>query len=103
MAFPLLYVGTSLFNSLFSVPCGRLADRHGRGLVLLAGYVVLGIVYLVTLLHAASPVAVTLVAIALLGALLRRDRRRVDGHGCRRSSGVALGQWARPAGDRHQS
>ncbi len=68
MAFPLLYVGTSLCNSLFSVPCGRLADRHGRGLVLLAGYIVLGIVYLVTLVHAASPVAVTLIAIALLGA-----------------------------------
>ena len=28
-AFPLLYVGTSLFTSVFSVPCGRLADRVG--------------------------------------------------------------------------
>ena len=68
MAFPLLYVGTSLFNSLFSVPCGRLADKYGRGLVLLAGYVVLGVVYLVTLAHSMSPLAVTIVAIALFGA-----------------------------------
>jgi MFS family permease len=44
-AFPLLYVGTALFTSLFALPCGRLADRVGRRAVLLAGYVVLAGVY----------------------------------------------------------
>ena len=37
-------------------------------LVLLAGYVVLGVVYLVTLAHSTSPLVVTIVAIALFGA-----------------------------------
>jgi hypothetical protein len=36
--------------------------------VLLAGYVVLGVVYLVSLVHSVSPIAVTLVAITLFGA-----------------------------------
>jgi len=69
MVFPLLYVGTSLFTSVFSIPCGRLADRFGRSRVLLAGYAVLGLVYAALLLPAAlAPVAVAVIAIALLGA-----------------------------------
>ena len=69
MAFPLLYVGTSLFNSVFSVPCGRLADRFGRSRVLLAGYGVLALVYTALLLPATlAPVVVAITAIALLGA-----------------------------------
>jgi MFS family permease len=49
-AFPLLYVGTSLVTSMFAVSCGRMADRHGRTRVLLGGYVVLALLYVVLLL-----------------------------------------------------
>lgn len=69
MAFPLLYVGTSLFTSVFSVPCGRLADRFGPSRILLAGYCVLALVYTALLLPATlAPVVVAITAIALLGA-----------------------------------
>ena len=44
-AFPLLYVGTSLFTAMLAVPCGRLADRVGRRRVLFGGYALLGCVY----------------------------------------------------------
>lgn len=44
-AFPLLYVATSLVTSMFSVPCGRLADRIGRTPVLLTGYAILAALY----------------------------------------------------------
>ncbi len=53
-AFPLLYVGTSLFTSLFAIPCGRLADRVGRTPVLLGGYGLLVLVYLILLLPVAG-------------------------------------------------
>jgi MFS family permease len=36
--FPLLFVGTAAIYMLLAVPVGRLADRVGRGRVLLAGY-----------------------------------------------------------------
>ena len=49
-AFPLLYVGASLITSLFAIPCGRLADRVGRSGVLLGGYGLLALVYVVLLL-----------------------------------------------------
>ena len=69
VAFPLLYVGTSLFTSVFSVPCGRLADRFGRSRILLAGYCVLALVYTALLLPATlTPVVVAMTVIALLGA-----------------------------------
>src|SRR5919108_1946287 len=45
-AFPLFYVGTSLFMALFAIPCGRLADHTGRTGVMLAGYGALVLVYL---------------------------------------------------------
>jgi MFS family permease len=45
-AFPLLYVATSLCYFLLAVPVGRLADRIGRGRVLLAGYFLLATTYL---------------------------------------------------------
>jgi MFS family permease len=50
--FPLLYVGTSLFTSIFAIPCGRLADRVGRTRVLLGGYGLLLLVYMILLMHA---------------------------------------------------
>lgn len=57
-AFPLFYVGTSLATSLFAVPAGRVADRHGRSHVLLGGYVCLAIAYLGTLVPASVPGAI---------------------------------------------
>ena len=67
-AFPLLYVGTSLFTSMFSVPCGRLADRVGRRRVLLCGYGVLAGVYALLLGFPAGSFAMAALIIALLGA-----------------------------------
>jgi len=66
-AFPLMYVGTSLFTALFSVPMGRLADKGGRTVVLIGGYVVLAMVYAV-LLAPSTTMVTALGALALLGA-----------------------------------
>lgn len=48
--FPLLFVVTSLVYFMLAVPAGRLADRLGRGRLLLGGYALLPLVYLVLLL-----------------------------------------------------
>jgi Major Facilitator Superfamily len=45
--FPLFYVVTAFFYMVFSLPAGIAADRIGRLPVLLSGYVVLGLAYLV--------------------------------------------------------
>ncbi|MFZ0828981.1 MAG: MFS transporter [Verrucomicrobiia bacterium] len=66
-AFPLLYVGTSLFTSVFAIPCGRLADRVGRTRVLLGGYGVLSLVYLILLLPAAGGLYQIAAVLFLLG------------------------------------
>jgi MFS family permease len=66
-AFPLLYVATSLFTSLFAVPFGRLADRVGRQTVLFSGYGLLALVYVALLAPDAGGLAVLALAIALLG------------------------------------
>jgi MFS family permease len=47
--FPLLFTGTAVTWMLLAAPVGRLADRVGRGRVLLAGYVLLLGVYVVLL------------------------------------------------------
>ncbi|MCU7726420.1 MFS transporter [Actinoplanes sp. KI2] len=44
--FPLLYVGTNVAFLALAVPLGRLADRIGRGRVLVGGHVALLIAYL---------------------------------------------------------
>jgi MFS family permease len=44
--FPLYYVATASVYMLLSVPVGRVADRVGRKPVLLGGYALLGVVYL---------------------------------------------------------
>ena len=44
--FPLYYVGTASVYMLLSIPAGRLADRWGRNQVLLGGYALLGVVYI---------------------------------------------------------
>ncbi|MEV6599900.1 MFS transporter [Actinoplanes sp. NPDC051346] len=64
--FPLLYVGTNAVYLLLAVPMGRLADRVGRGRVLIGGHVALLSVYLV----AGGPVhtwTAVVVSLALLG------------------------------------
>ncbi|NUR55979.1 MAG: MFS transporter, partial [Acidobacteria bacterium] len=66
-AFPLMYVATSLFTALCSVPMGRLADKSGRTVVLIGGYAVLAVVYAVLLVPSATFVTAAL-ALALLGA-----------------------------------
>jgi MFS family permease len=48
--FPLFYVVTASFYMLFSIPAGLSADRYGRLPVLLAGYGVLGLIYLMLIL-----------------------------------------------------
>jgi MFS family permease len=67
MTFPLLYVGTSLFTALFSVPFGRLADVLGRTTVLLGGYGLLAVAY-VTLVMPQASIPLAIVTLGLLGA-----------------------------------
>jgi MFS family permease len=55
---PLLYVLTSVVYLVLAVPAGRIADRLGRGRVLVAGYVALAAVYVALLLPADGPVLV---------------------------------------------
>jgi MFS family permease len=47
--FPLLFVGSSLTFMVLAVPMGRIADRFGRGRVMLGGYAVLLATYAVVL------------------------------------------------------
>jgi MFS family permease len=65
--FPLLFVGSSATYMLLAVPMGGLADRLGRGRVLLAGYVLLAAVYAALLLPLGGWVF-ALTALGLLGA-----------------------------------
>jgi MFS family permease len=66
-SFPLLYVGVSLVNFLFSVPGGRLADRTGRLRFFLGGQVMLLAVYAVLMLPTLG-VAHVVLCVLLLGA-----------------------------------
>lgn len=66
-AFPLFYVGTSLFTALFAIPCGRLADRIGRKRVMFGGYGVLALVYVITLLPVGGGLSLIVAAVLLLG------------------------------------
>jgi MFS family permease len=65
--FPLLYVGTAASYLLLAVPAGRLADRVGRRLTFVIGYVLLVLVYLVTLYPGSGALGVG-TSLALLGA-----------------------------------
>ncbi len=65
--FPLLFVGMALVYMLLAVPVGRLADRIGRGRVLLAGYALLLCVYAGLLVPIDGTLLVAL-TLALLGA-----------------------------------
>jgi MFS family permease len=65
--FPLLFVGSSAIYMVLAVPMGRLADRTGRGRVLIGGYALLLGVYAALLLPL-SGWLVLVVALGLLGA-----------------------------------
>jgi MFS family permease len=65
--FPLLFVGVSAVFMVLAAPLGRLADRTGRGRVLLAGYAMLLGVYALVLGPLGGWVLVA-GALALLGA-----------------------------------
>ena len=61
--FPLLFVGTAVAFMVLAVPVGRLADRHGRVRVFVAGHVLLLAAYTALLLPSLGP----LVLFAYLG------------------------------------
>ena len=63
--FPLLFVGSAATFMLFAAQMGRLADRVGRGRVLLGGYVLLLVVYALLL----SPFDGWFMLVATLGLL----------------------------------
>ncbi len=65
--FPLFYVVTACWYMLLSIPVGRVADRWGRRTVLLAGYVVLAIVYAVLFSSASLAFAGSLLCLFLFG------------------------------------
>src|SRR5262249_55001747 len=63
---PLLYVLTSVVYLVLAIPAGRLADRVGRGRVLVGGYVALAGVY-VAILTPAQGAALVLGSVLLFG------------------------------------
>jgi MFS family permease len=65
--FPLLFVGMTSVYMLLAVPVGRIADRIGRGRVLLAGYALLLGVYGALVAPIGGPLLVAL-ALTLMGA-----------------------------------
>jgi MFS family permease len=64
--FPLLFVGMTSVYMLLAVPVGRIADRIGRGRVLLAGYALLLGVYAALVAPIGGPLLVAL-ALTLMG------------------------------------
>ena len=64
--FPLLFVGMTTVYMLLAVPVGQIADRIGRGRVLLIGYALLLGVYAALLAPLDGPLLVAL-ALALMG------------------------------------
>jgi MFS family permease len=64
---PLLYVLTSVVYLVLAIPAGRLADRLGRGRVLVGGYMALAGVY-VAILTPAQGAVLVLGSVALFGA-----------------------------------
>jgi MFS family permease len=67
-AFPLLFLGTALVYMSLAVPCGRLADRVGRGRTFLAGSALMVAVELTLLVAPGNGLGTVVLAIALLGA-----------------------------------
>jgi MFS family permease len=64
--FPLLATGTAVLFMLLAAPLGRVADRCGRGRVLIGGYIALLAVYCVLMVPGIGATGLVL-AVALLG------------------------------------
>ena len=64
--FPLLYVGTNIAYMVLAMPLGRLADRFGRGRVLVLGHLALVAAYVSAAVPLAGAVP-SIVTLALLG------------------------------------
>jgi MFS family permease len=64
---PLFFVATAMAYMAFSVPAGVLADRFGRGRVFIAGYAVLGALYLLLLLPESIGPGAQVLCLVLLG------------------------------------
>jgi MFS family permease len=64
--FPLLFVGVSLTNFVLATPVGRLADRHGRLRVFVAGHLLLAPLYGILFISYANT-ALIVMALVLLG------------------------------------
>ncbi len=65
--FPLFYVVTACFYMLLSIPAGVVADRLGRMPVLLAGYSVLGLLYLLLMTLPGAGLLSVAVCLVLFG------------------------------------
>lgn len=64
--FPLLATGTAVLYMILAAPLGKIADRVGRGRVLIAGYITLLAAYCVLMAPSAGTVSL-IVVLALLG------------------------------------
>ncbi len=65
--FPLFYVVTACSYMLLSIPVGTIADRFGRGPVLLAGYLTIGLIYLFLLTTNVIGIGMGLVCLFFFG------------------------------------
>jgi len=93
--FPMLYLGTSFFYVLFSIPLGYLADRTSRTAVFLGGHAVLLLVYTTPFLRhlGAAPLFVYLALFGVYyaatdGVLMALTADALPPHLC--ASGMAL-------------
>ena len=66
-AFPLFYVATSFFTAAFAWVCGRAADRVGRSRIMIGGYVLLAVVYVLLLAVPSAGIPIAGLMLALLG------------------------------------
>jgi MFS family permease len=66
--FPLLFFGTAAIYLLLAIPVGRLADRVGRGTVLVGGHALLLFAYVVLLSGSLDGTSLTVAVLCLLGA-----------------------------------
>jgi MFS family permease len=64
---PLFYVVTAAAYMLFSIPAGLWADRFGRATVMLCGYAILGLIYLLLLFLPAIGPTMQIGCLILLG------------------------------------
>ena len=65
--FPLFYVITACSYMLLSIPVGTIADRFGRGPILLAGYLTVGLIYLFLLTTNTLSIVAGLLCLFFLG------------------------------------